>query len=198
MKNSKNKVIAGIVCGLIIGSVGTSFVGNFQAIKQTNIASSQDTPQGNKQISQEMTPEEMTQEEFEEMLKNKGDKGAGRRGHHEGAGSLQTDESVDVASGNYSDGTYEGEASGYGPNLKIQVKVSSGKISDIEIVSHNETPGFYETAFETVPSEIIQKQNTDVDTVSGATYSSVGIINAVNEALKEATNEQSNSDTSAQ
>ena len=38
MKNSKNKVIAGIVCGLIIGSVGTSCVGNFQSAQQTNIA----------------------------------------------------------------------------------------------------------------------------------------------------------------
>ncbi len=186
MKNSKNKVIAGIVCGLIIGSVGTSCVGNFQSTQQTNIASSKDTPQGNKQIPKEMIPEAMTQEEFEEMLKNKGDKGKRPGDHHEGEGSLQTDESVDVASGKYSDGTYEGEASAYGPNLKVQVSVSGGKISDIEIVSHNETPGFYERAFETVPSEIIQKQSTDVDTVSGATYSSVGIINAVNNALKEA------------
>ena len=186
MKNSKNKVIAGIVCGLIIGSVGTSCVGNFQSTQQTNIASSKDTPQGNKQIPKEMIREGMTQEEFEEMIKNKGDKGKRSGDHHEGEDSLQTDESVDVASGKYNDGTYEGEASAYGPNLKVQVSLSSGKISDIEIVSHNETPGFYERAFEAVPSEIIQKQSTDVDTVSGATYSSVGIINAVNNALKEA------------
>lgn len=180
MKNNRNKVIAGIVCGLIVGSLGTSFVGKFQS-QQTNIASSQDTPQGNQQI-----PQEMTQEEFEEMLKNKGDKGKKPGGHYEGEGSLQIDESVDIDSGKYSDGTYEGEASAYGPNLKVKVSVSGGKISDIEIVSHNETPGFYEKAFETVPSDIIQKQSTDVDTVSGATYSSVGIINAVNNALKGA------------
>lgn len=176
MKNSRNKIIAGVVCGIIVGSIGTSFLGNFQANQQTNIAGSQD-------IHQEMIPQEMTKEEFEEMLKNKGE----RRGNkHKGEASLQTDESVDVSSGNYSDGTYEGEASAYAPNLKVKVSVSSGKISDIEIVSHNETPGFYERAFETVPSEIIQNQNTDVDTVSGATYTSVGIINAVNNALKEA------------
>jgi len=191
MKNSKNKVIASIVCGLIIGSVGTSYVGNFQS-QQTNIESLKGKPQ-------EMIPDGRTKEKFE-----------GKRpgNHQEGVGSLQTNESVDVSSGKYSDGTYEGEASGYGPNLKVQVTVSSGKISDIEIVSHNETPGFYERAFETVPSDIIQKQSTDVDTVSGATYSSVGIINAVTDALKgvsttensskENTNTQSNLDTSAE
>ncbi|HSQ87629.1 FMN-binding protein [Romboutsia sp.] len=170
MNNSRNKVIAGVVCGVIIGSVGTSFIGNFQSTQQNNIANFKDKPQG-------IIPDETIREEFEGKRLGK---------HHEGAGSLQTDENIDIASGNYSDGTYEGEASGYGPNLKVQVAVSSGKISDIEVVSHNETPGFYERAFETVPSEIIQKQSTDVDTVSGATYSSVGIINAVNDALKDA------------
>jgi uncharacterized protein with FMN-binding domain len=183
MKNSKNKVIAAIVCGLIIGSVGTSCVGNFQP-QQTNIPNFKDKPQG-------MIPDGRTKEEFE-----------GKRpgNHHEGEDSLQTDESVDVASGKYSDGTYEGEASAYGPNLKVQVSVSGGKISDIEIISHNETPGFYERAFETVPSEIIQKQSTDVDTVSGATYSSKGIINAVNNALKgaSATENSSKKNTNTQ
>ena len=108
----------------------------------------------------------------------------------ESTGSPQTNKRVDVTSGKYIDGTYQGEASGYGPNLKVQVTVSSGKISDIKIASNNETPGFCEKPFEIVPKEIIQKQNTNVDTVSGATYSSKGIIKAVNNALKGASTDR--------
>jgi len=86
----------------------------------------------------------------------------------------------------YKDGTYEGSARGYHPGLTVSVTVSGGKIASIEITSHNETPGFYEKAFNSVPDEIIDSQSTSVDTVSGATRSSVGIINAVANALKNA------------
>lgn len=210
MKNSKNKIVAATICGIIIGSIGTSFVGNFQVKQEMNIASSSE----NKEIPGEKISDGMTQEQFEEMIKNGEndiDKGGKRPGHHnEGQGSLEAENSVDVLNGKYSDGTYEGEASGYAPNIKVDVVVSNSKISDIQITSHNETPGFYEKAFEQVPSEIIKSQSTKVDTVSGATYSSVGIINAVNNALKGASssqneksesnnkNTQSNLDTSVQ
>lgn len=203
MKNSKNKIIAATVSGIIIGSIGTSFLGNFQVAQENNIASSntfenksdannkeENNQTENKETPSSLIPEGMSEEEFEAMLKNGEGKNGKRPGHHhEGQGSLETEESVNI-SGQYSDGTYEGQASAYGPNLKVQVVISSSKISDIKIVSHNETPGFYEKAFEEVPSQIIKKQSTDVDTVSGATYSSVGIINAVNNALKGADSSQ--------
>ncbi len=205
MKNSKNKIVVATVCGIIIGSIGTSFVGNFQVKQEMNIASSSE----HKEIPSEKIPDGMTKEQFEEMIKNDVDKGKKRPGHHnEGQGSLEAGNSVEVYK--YSDGTYEGDASGYAPNLKVDVVVSNSKISDIKIKSHNETPGFYEKAFEQVPSEIIKAQSTKVDTVSGATYSSKGIIKAVNNALKGASqsqnenlesankNSQSNLDTSIQ
>lgn len=86
----------------------------------------------------------------------------------------------------YKDGTYTGTARGYKPGLTVSVTVSNGKVSDIEITSHNESKGFYEEPFEVVPQEIIDSQSTKVDAVSGATRSSVGIMNAVANALQGA------------
>jgi polyferredoxin len=88
--------------------------------------------------------------------------------------------------GQYKDGTYTGVGRGFRPNLKVSVKVTGGKISNIEIVSHNESRGYYEQPFETVPKEIIESQSTNVDAVSGATRSSNGIMSAVADALKGA------------
>lgn len=192
MKNSKNKFVAGIVCGLVMGSIGTSFVGDFQASGQQvalNSQSNMDNSQGNIPSNGQMP--EFSQGEVPQMQGGMNGGKGGKGGHHQGQGSLEVTDGVDVSSGQYSDGTYQGSASGYAQGLTVQVKIASGKISNIQITNHNETPGFYETAFEIVPSEIIQKQSTDVDTVSGATYSSVGIINAVNNALSQANQSQS-------
>ncbi|EJT6665688.1 FMN-binding protein [Clostridium perfringens] len=172
MKNSKNKIIAALCCGVVIGSIGTSLSGIFQ---RNNIIQG-DTFQGN------LNKKEDSRKTSD--FKNKD----GKRGkHHKGEVSLDDNTNpVDVSSGEYKDGTYEGTSPGYASGLKVQVKIDSGKITSIDVVSHNETPGFYEKAFEKVPEEIIQKQSTDVDTASGATYSSKGIINAVNNALNSA------------
>ena len=86
----------------------------------------------------------------------------------------------------YKDGTYTGTADGFRPGLTVQVTIKGGKITDIQITQINDTPGFYQNAINTVPQEIISAQSTNVDTVSGATYSSTGIINAVQAALDSA------------
>lgn len=88
--------------------------------------------------------------------------------------------------GKYKDGTYTGTADGFRPGLQVEVTVAGGKISSVKIVQINDTPRFYESVVNTVPNEIIQAQSTDVDTVSGATYSSNGIINAVKDAISKA------------
>ena len=187
MKNSKNKFIAGIVCGIVVGSIGTSFIGDFQEVNQQvsfNIPNNVDNSQENVPLDGQMP--EFYQGEVHQMPEGmKGQKG-GKGGYYQGQGSLDATDGVEVSKGQYGDGIYQGSASGYAQGLTVQVKISSGKISNIEIISHNETTGFYENAFEIIPSDIIQKQSTDVDTVSGATYSSLGIINAVNDALNQA------------
>lgn len=86
----------------------------------------------------------------------------------------------------YKDGTYEGSARGYERGLQVSVQVSGGKITSVVVVEHNDTPMFANEAIELMPQRIIQAQSTVVDTVAGATYTSKGIITAVNKALSNA------------
>ena len=97
------------------------------------------------------------------------------------------------------DGVYNGSASGYGGEIRVKVTVSNGKISDIKVESHSETPEYYDRCSGIIPS-IISSQSTNVDGVSGATFTSNGIKAAVADALKSAgassASNSSNSNTS--
>ena len=87
----------------------------------------------------------------------------------------------------YKDGIYEGIGDGYRPGLKVEVTIKEGKIQEINIIEHNEVGSrFYYPAFEMIPSQIIEEQTTNVDIVTGATRSSNGIIQAVENALSQA------------
>lgn len=86
----------------------------------------------------------------------------------------------------YEDGNYSGEGEGFGGLIEVSVSVVEGKISDIKIVSADGEDGPYlEMAKDIIPS-IIDAQTKDVDTVSGATFSSTGIKDAAQAALSEA------------
>lgn len=78
------------------------------------------------------------------------------------------------------DGTYEGSANGFSGKIKVSVVIKNQTIRSINILSNSDDEAFFNRAKEGVIAGIIAKQCTDVDTVSGATYSSRGIINAVN------------------
>ena len=97
------------------------------------------------------------------------------------------------------DGVYNGSASGYGGEIRVKVTVSNGKISDIKVESHSETPEYYDRCSGIIPN-IISSQSTNVDGVSGATFTSNGIKAAVADALKSAgassASNSSNSNTS--
>lgn len=84
-----------------------------------------------------------------------------------------------------SDGTYEGSADGYKSTITVSVVVSNGIVTDINVVSESDTDRFFNQA-ESVLDTIISEQTLEVDTVSGATYSSAGLINAVYDALNKA------------
>ncbi|MDS0526465.1 FMN-binding protein [Clostridium sp. SHJSY1] len=92
-----------------------------------------------------------------------------------------------TSSQNYKDGTYTGTGTGFkGGTTKVSVTVSGGKITSIETISQEDTPDFYEKAEQTMFKKIVSSQSTDVDTISGATYSSKGIIEATEKALNQA------------
>ena len=79
---------------------------------------------------------------------------------------------------------YNGEDRGIGGPIVVSVTINCDKITQIEVVSHNETKGVSENAIVTIISSIIEKQSTDVDAVSGATITSKALMNAVKNALE--------------
>lgn len=109
--------------------------------------------------------------------------GAESGGSSSGKGSTSVSAVTDPSS--YKDGTYSGTATGFAGPLTVQVVVSGGKISSIKVTSSSDDAGYLNKAKGLI-SKIISSQSTNVDTVSGATYSSVGIINAVRKALSNA------------
>lgn len=91
---------------------------------------------------------------------------------------------VESENGQYTDGIYEGTGTGFrGATTKVSVTVEDGLIKDIEVISHGDDAPYFNRAFDSVVSDIISSQSTDVDAVSGATYSSDGIMDAVADAL---------------
>lgn len=85
------------------------------------------------------------------------------------------------------DGTYTGVAEGYGPELTVSVTVAGNMITDVHVVSHNENNvKYYGKAIDAVPAAIVAAQTPIVDTISGATYTSNGIMQAVINALAPA------------
>lgn len=95
---------------------------------------------------------------------------------------------IEIPKGNiYKDGTYTGEATGYQPGLVISITIEDNVITSIEVVDHNEVNSrFWSTPVNYIPDWIVEAQSTEVDTITGATYTSIGIINAVNDALRQA------------
>lgn len=85
----------------------------------------------------------------------------------------------------YSDGTHTGSGFGFGGNITVEVKVEKGKIISAKILSaENETPKYLKEA-EKILEDVVAEQTWKVDTVSGATLSSNGILEGVQNALEE-------------
>ena len=106
----------------------------------------------------------------------------------EDAEEIDTEEESDDSENVYKDGTYTGSAQGFGGTITVQVTLASDEITDIQVTSAPGEDSAYLSQGEGVISSIISAQSTDVDTVSGATFSSTGIINAVVDALGKAEN----------
>lgn len=83
------------------------------------------------------------------------------------------------------DGIYKGTGTGYAGEVTVAVTIKDKQITAIDILSSSDDAAFFNRAMDVVKN-IMKKQSTDVDVVSGATYSSNGLINAVKNALKEA------------
>ena len=101
--------------------------------------------------------------------------------------TAKTSTSTVTTKGKYKDGTYTGSGTGFrGGTTTLSLTVKSGKIASIQTVSTQDSQRFYDGAEGTMFNEVITAQGSVVDTVSGATYSSNGILGAVQAALAKA------------
>lgn len=96
-------------------------------------------------------------------------------------------DSAEGTSSGYADGTYYGEGMGNNGKIGVEVVVSSGAITDISIVNFPDDQEYFDPESDGIKmiKDMIQAQSPEVDTISGATYSSEGVIDAVNAALKQ-------------
>lgn len=104
--------------------------------------------------------------------------------HSGGSKTVTHDTSLDGQT--YKDGTYRGTGRGYNGNLTVEVIIKKGKITGAALIKNEGDDLPYLNRAKAVLSAIVRTQSTKVDTVSGATYSSVGLISAVENALKKA------------
>lgn len=86
----------------------------------------------------------------------------------------------------YTDGAYTGEAEGFGGTVAVAVTVAGGVITDVEVTSAEKEDGAYLAMAEDIIPEILEAQSAEVDTVSGATFSSTAIREASAQALEKA------------
>jgi uncharacterized protein with FMN-binding domain len=83
------------------------------------------------------------------------------------------------------DGVYVTVAMAHNGPMRVSTTITGGKIVEVRILEHGETPSIAEVAIERIPRQIIETQSTAVDTVSGATVVSDAILQAVNAALEQ-------------
>lgn len=84
------------------------------------------------------------------------------------------------------DGVFSGVGQGHNAEIQTEVTVEDGKIKDIEVISHKETPVLSDSIFGELKDMMVEHNSTNIDTVSGATITSVGFRNAVRNALEQA------------
>lgn len=84
----------------------------------------------------------------------------------------------------YKNGTYIGEGEGKDSTIKIEVTLEDDKIKDIKMISQNDTAGYADKAFENIKKEILEKEDYNIDNVSGATKTTKGITDAIENALE--------------
>lgn len=96
------------------------------------------------------------------------------------------------------DGIYTGTGKGFGGTVTVTVEIAGGMIKSIT-PSHQDTPDFFDKAWKSLQPKLLNIKSTEgIDTVSGATYSSVGILDAVQNALNQAQGKSEDGDQESQ
>ena len=86
----------------------------------------------------------------------------------------------------YQNGTFEGTGTGYGGPVTVAVTIENDIIMNVEVTQHDKEDPAYFVLAEEIADQILSRQSLDVDTVSGATFSSRGILEAAENAIEAA------------
>ncbi|TCK90522.1 fumarate reductase flavoprotein subunit [Natranaerovirga hydrolytica] len=100
--------------------------------------------------------------------------------------NTSNEDSPNVESNGLKNGTFEGEGNGYIGPIKVEVTLEDGNIGEVVVVEHNETENIANAAINEIPSKIVEHQSVAVDSVTGATGTSKGIVEATTAALLSA------------
>ena len=101
------------------------------------------------------------------------------------ASILQAEQEAEAEPG-LQDGTYEGSAFGFGDLITVSVTIQGGRMTDISVLdASGEDRPYYNQSLPLL-DQMLSSQSTEVDTVSGATLTSEGLIGAVADALGKA------------
>lgn len=104
----------------------------------------------------------------------------------ESSSTQSSEQSIPDEESVYLDGEYTASAFGYDGDITVTVTIKGDKITDIKADSNESDLWYFDTAADTVISRILSEQSTEVDAVTGATFSSKGIMAAVADALQSA------------
>ena len=86
----------------------------------------------------------------------------------------------------FRNGTYTGTGQGYAGDITVSITVSRNRLSAITVTNHSDTDAFANMAFNSLIPAMIEKQSADVDAMSGATGTSNGLKQAVQDAIDKA------------
>ena len=102
------------------------------------------------------------------------------------AHNREVQQKMNAVSERFAPGTYEGEAQGFGGAIRVSVTVDENEITDIKVLSSTGEDAAYFSQAESLTAKNLLKQSTDLDAVTGATLSSIGLLDAVDAALEQA------------
>lgn len=97
----------------------------------------------------------------------------------------QTEEMVttEMTNDTSKDGVYQGKAPGHNGEIKVEVSLTNGKIENVTILDHQESPTISDLALAEIPKQIVEYQSFNLDAISGATVTSKAVLTAVEDAL---------------
>jgi uncharacterized protein with FMN-binding domain len=86
----------------------------------------------------------------------------------------------------YKPGVYTGEGQGHHSKIVVQIETTAYQITDVIIIEENEMPIIGKVVYKEIPESVIRYNTANVNMVAGATYTSTGVLNAIEEAIDQA------------